>query len=1052
MYKYGFLFAVCCFLNIAIAQTSSLNILWDPNSEPDIDKYKLQRAVNSTTSFSDFTEVSHPQTSASDNSVTPGNLYAYRIAAINDAGMISTYSSPVLIGIPGIQLTISTISTGSDTSIALASFLNDPDHDLSDLQLSFSQETNLSVTQQGDDLVITPVPLNYQGPASFNIRAEDPDGFYDRKTISFDFNEISQSTFTVTIPAIDFDEDRSYAIWMDTCVAHSDYSDDQISWSFSAGSDLDYDYDAAARMVTVSSAVANWSGQSSITATATAPNNASRNADVEVTVAPVNDAPVANINSLNIEIDPANNLIDLKDYAVDVDNDPEELSWSFWGFSHFNFEWANAAQKIVRIVPLDTVRNESGFFRVADPANAADTAQVAIHVTGIPVYTFEVNIPDKTFPEDQLVRIQLDTTVTITYFNPAQLNWSFDLDPDLKHTFNSATRVLTIESRVADWSGDGEVTATATAPDQNSESATFQVTVTPVNDPPSISMQQLFVSNDPASNLVDLKDYAVDVDHSALQLDWNFWGFSEFDIAWEDAAQKIIQVVPLVPNASESGFFRVVDPGGAADTAQVQIQVNTSGQVFIVQIPDVTVPEDGQFDILMDTTLTVSGYSPAEIGWSFTPGANLGYSFNAASRKLSIFSQQPDWYGSSQMTAVATAPDLTSRVVTFAVTVAPVNDPPLASLQDLFVSENSNNLYDLRLYAGDVDNDVLDLDWSFWGFSQFTIEWANAPGKIIRIIPQGTPGSESGFFRVADPSGAADTAQVTITFLQDNTAPHLQFHSQLVLAEDSSLTLELVHFVVDSTNNAGELTWQFDPGAHLNGSFDPAGMTYTLFPDDDWSGNTTLRIVVQDPDGLSDSQQMAVLVDNRNDLRSVAVQNTGDFTADFTVQTDLPSRLDLSYWLDLSQVITVSNNSFRLSHSINLINLAPDTTYHFALRVTDEEGRSIVIRDSTFQTGMRAASSGTLSKDNLIVYPNPLKPAQGHREMIFTNLPENANTVGLYSLVGERVLEEPLPSTVKEFRLGILDSRSDLPSGLYIYMVKDARSKVISTGKIVVIR
>ena len=229
-------------------------------------------------------------------------------------------------------------------------------------------------------------------------------------------------------------------------------------------------------------------------------------------------------------------------------------------------------------------------------------------------------------------------------------------------------------------------------------------------------------------------------------------------------------------------------------------------------------------------------------------------------------------------------------------------------------------------------------------------------------------------------------------------------------------------------------------------------MTYTLFPDDDWSGNTTLRIVVQDPDGLSDSQQMAVLVDNRNDLRSVAVQNTGDFTADFTVQTDLPSRLDLSYWLDLSQVITVSNNSFRLSHSINLINLAPDTTYHFALRVTDEEGRSIVIRDSTFQTGMRAASSGTLSKDNLIVYPNPLKPAQGHREMIFTNLPENANTVGLYSLVGERVLEEPLPSTVKEFRLGILDSRSDLPSGLYIYMVKDARSKVISTGKIVVIR
>jgi hypothetical protein len=120
------------------------------------------------------------------------------------------------------------------------------------------------------------------------------------------------------------------------------------------------------------------------------------------------------------------------------------------------------------------------------------------------------------------------------------------------------------------------------------------------------------------------------------------------------------------------------------------------------------------------------------------------------------------------------------------------------------------------------------------------------------------------------------------------------------------------------------------------------------------------------------------------------------------------------------------------------------------LKVQDEEGGTISINDSVFNTG---ALPEALAGNDLIVYPNPVKTGRGHSEMIFANLPAETKTISLYSLVGEQVLKETLPVLyAAEFRINVVNNETDFPSGLYIYMLRDEGARVLGSGKVVIIR
>ena len=98
------------------------------------------------------------------------------------------------------------------------------------------------------------------------------------------------------------------------------------------------------------------------------------------------------------------------------------------------------------------------------------------------------------------------------------------------------------------------------------------------------------------------------------------------------------------------------------------------------------------------------------------------------------------------------------------------------------------------------------------------------------------------------------------------------------------------------------------------------------------------------------------------------------------------------------------------------------------------------------------ANLTTAGTEDLVVYPNPLKPSEGHQEMIFANLPEQTRRIGLYSFIGERIYETEIDQAAGEYRLDIKSQGLKVPSGLYIYMVKDDKSRVLKSGKVVVVQ
>ncbi len=650
------------------AQTGQLTIRWDPNSEADMHRYRLQRSVNSLNDFQDFQEPIHPAVSVIDNAVVPGNLYAYRVAAIDSGGNQSPWSAIASAGLPKIDLALASISNQSDTTLAKTSFLIDPDDDVNTLLVEISLENNATVTLENSSIRISPSPANYHGPASFRIRATDGDGFEDIQDVAFTFVEKSTGS-----------------------------------------------------------------------------------------------APIS------------------------------------------------------------------------------------------------VNIPDQTFAEDLSVTIKLD-------------------------------------------------------------------------------------------------------DH-----------------------------------------------------------------------------------------VSAGNFTPAELFWSFSGGVNLRYTFDAENRSLTVQSQLPDWFGQDAISATVTAPDQVAASASFMVTITPVNDPPQLNLQELFVGSASDNHFDLKLYADDVDHDVRELSWEFTGFSQFVFSWIDPAAKIIAITPIGSAQMETGTFRVSDPDAAADARQVTIFYTENNTPPHLLFNAPLVIAEDSSITLNLTNFVVDSTNAPGELAWEIIPGANLNAQFDATISLLRIQPLPDFAGESNLTFTVRDPLNAADTQTATVRVLDRNGLRNLRIEQDGP-KATLRFDTENPSTAELRFWRTSYEVKTLLQPELQKQHALTMSGLLPGSTYFYQLKITSENTPLLSFSDS-----LKTANFGDAglpeAAQKLIVYPNPVKPSQGHNELIFLNLPEETRSISLYTLVGEKVFEEERRNAAQtEQHIDMLGNTAKIPSGIYVYMLRGENARVIKQGRIVVIR
>jgi len=576
--------------------------------------------------------------------------------------------------------------------------------------------------------------------------------------------------------------------------------------------------------------------------------------------------------------------------------------------------------------------------------------------------------------------------------------------------------------------------------------------VTPVNDPPQITSTP--IAGATQGVLYSYTVTAIDPD-TLDELTFSLPVAPSFLSI--NSQTGILSGTPAVSDTGSHNIsVRVRDLAGAVDTQNFVLTVLFANlPPVITQIPDQSISEGGQFAVINLDDYVEDPESPDEdIIWSFQGNNELMVQINQ-NRVASVTIPDPDWNGSENIIFTALDPGglIDRDTVTFE--VLPVNDPPVLQLAQIIITQTQNNIIDLKPYVTDIDDPVTSLSWQFSNFVHFQLTWQNQFNQILRIDRLDDTDAEAGTFIVSDPEGLSDTAQVVIIYEGGvvNTPPSLaNLPGELFMEEDVPFSIDLEPYIVDSTHQFHELTCEFSPGANLQCQYNWVTSELTLETYLDWFGITDLHIVVTDPGGLSDEKWVTIHSRPRVDLQEISFQLPSENSIEVNLLTDLPSEVDLSFWINPSLKSTYKSGVISTNHSFSLYNLAPDTVYQYTLTLTDTSGFQKMYTDSSFQTRIQQQITENVS--DIFAYPNPFRPAKGHSVIVFDNLPEEMTGLLVYTPDGRVVYEQNVVG-VPQRRMPWTVSNTNgekLASGLYIYVVKGENGRKVMAGKLAVIR
>jgi len=359
---------------------------------------------------------------------------------------------------------------------------------------------------------------------------------------------------------------------------------------------------------------------------------------------------------------------------------------------------------------------------------------------------------------------------------------------------------------------------------------------------------------------------------------------------------------------------RVTDGAGGMDLDTFNIFVeNVNDAPVIAELDSIDIFEDSvfkmQFSEWFDKVSDIDN-ADSTLSWEVISFANLSVQTTVDSL---ILIGLPDWFGSDTGEVIVSDGEL-SDTTELIVNILPVNDPPVIDAgfpSIISFTEDDTTELDLNLYVSDVDNDLLDLNWSVFPvesaksksdkelvkserkpfnsqlksirLNPFTAALINSEGDSI-IISIDTTTNIAKFYAKPDffidgydftfvvndsvglESFGSDTVAATIQVNPANDPPVLMSLPELNADEDSTITVVLsdwFEFVADVDNHDTTLVWSVINGNHTVGLIIDSILTIT--PVENWFGNDTLRLVVTDDELLSDTADIIVHYQSVND-------------------------------------------------------------------------------------------------------------------------------------------------------------------------------------------
>ena len=735
-----------------------------------------------------------------------------------------------------------TIEATEDVAASITLAGHDPDNQPAGLTYEIvSQPAHGTVSAPSGAVATYNPPANFHGTTSFTYRVKDGPvagaawAYSPAQTVTVDVAPVTDPPVAYA-QSITTDEDVTAAITL----GGTDGDGDPLTFAIVSGpshgqvtcTDSDCTY----------APEANYHGSDQFIYRVTDSHGDSDTATIGISVTSVNDRPVAQRQVLSVDEDG-----ELEGVLVATDVDGDTITYEALDVSPApsHFGWNAVTGAFFFRPPADYNGFASVQWRASDGKGGTSTAYLDITVRPI---------PDAPVATPQSVSTDEDVPLNIALSGT-------DRDGDfLRYTIVSAPSHGSLTCRVSDgrlctytpdpeYSGADEFEFRVYDSKSQGSTAKVSITVNLVDDPPVAGDQTLFVDED-----TRLTGYmtATDVDNDQLKFTAFLGAPAGSSVAYSPSSGFFTFEAPADYNGPAYFTFKVSDPNGGTDTGRIDIVVRSVNDPPVIADQSQTTDED------TETTFALVASDADGDPLAATVTTAPAHGAATCSDLSCTYAPVADYAGTDTMDVTVTDPEGASATATVTLTVNPVQDPPVAHDQMLFVDEDTR----LTGYmtATDVDNDTLKFTAFLGAPAGSSVAYSPSSGFFTFEAPAHYNGPAYFTFKVSDPNGGTDTGRIDIVVRPVNDPPVAQAQS---VATDEDTDVEVTLTGSDPVENDPVTFSIAAPPAH--GAVTCTGSDCVYTPAADYFGSDAFDYQVSDGNGGTATETITITVRPVND-------------------------------------------------------------------------------------------------------------------------------------------------------------------------------------------
>ncbi|HDM8146768.1 TPA: tandem-95 repeat protein [Vibrio harveyi] len=587
-------------------------------------------------------------------------------------------------------------------------------------------------------------------------------------------------------------------------------------------------------------------------------------ATADLTVNPINDLPVPQDQQFSVEEDGTLQFTDADLLAGATDIEGDDLSVTGISYEGTDGVLTDNGDGTYSFAPNENFNGDVNFsFDVSD---GTDTVSANVDVSVTPVN-------DPPVAGSTSYTVHEDNSITIS--DAQLLANSSDLEGDVSIdsvSYSGSDGVLQINGDGTytfspNENFNGEVTLDVVVADEEgaTDATTAGITVLEVNDPPVAGPTSYTIDED---SVLTFSESQVLLNASDVEGDVELVGISY------DGPDGIFTVnddgtCSFAPNENFNGQVQLDVTIRDEDGAEVDTVIN----VNVLPINDVPVSGDLAYSVDEDGAITLSQEQllsqASDIEGDDLTASDLTVDGNATvtANDDGSFTITPDADFNGDIDIQFNITDGTDTIqATADLTVNPVNDLPVPQDQQFSVEEDGTLQFtdaDLLAGATDIDGDNLTVDGiSYTGSDGVLTD--HGDGTYTFAPNENFNGDVSFSFGVSDGTETVPAnVDVSVTPVND---PPVAGSTSYTVDEDNAITISDEQLLANSSDVEGAVSIDSVTYSGTDGVFQDNGDgTYTFMPNENFSGDISLDVIVADEQGAIDETTAGITVIEVND-------------------------------------------------------------------------------------------------------------------------------------------------------------------------------------------